>query len=140
MARTAAIVLSEREKTGQAKFDKLHFWLVLTHLGIIAYIALGWLISSRILLFFYTLLLPMIVLQWLMNDGCSIVNNVENLLRKGQWNDPGNRFQGAFFVTILNAAGIRASQAQITTALCSLMLIFWVCAICRMILIVSGTS
>jgi hypothetical protein len=140
MARTAATLLSEQKKTRQARFDKLHFWLVVTHLGIIAYVAFGWLISSRILLFFYTLLLPMIILQWLMNDGCSIVNNVENLLRKGQWNDPENRFQGAFFLTILNAAGIRASQAQVTTALCSLMLIFWICAICRMILIVPGTS
>lgn len=140
MARSAAILLSERDKTGQAKFDRLHFWLFVSHLGIITYVALGWLISSRILLFFYTLLLPMIVLQWLMNDGCSIVNNIENLLRKGQWNDSDNRFQGAFFVTILNAAGIGASQAQVTTALCSLMLIFWVCAVCRMILIVSGTS
>ena len=140
MAQSAAVVQSDKDKAGQAKFDKLHFWLLLTHLGIIAYVASGWLISSRILLYFYTLLLPMIVLQWLMNDGCSIVNNVENLLRKGQWNDPENRFQGAFFVTILNAAGIRASGAQVTTALCSLMLIFWVCAICRMMLIVSGTS
>lgn len=140
MARTAAILLSERGKTGQAKIDKLRFWLFVTHLGIIAYVGLGWLISSRILLFFYTLLLPMIVLQWVMNDGCSIVNNAENLLCKGRWNDPENRLQGTFFVTILNAAGIRASQAQVTTALCSLMLIFWVCAICRMILIVSGTS
>ena len=42
--------------------------------------------------------------------------------------------------TVLRAVGVRASQAQITTALCSLMLIFWVCAVCRMILIVSGTS
>ena len=140
MARSTAISVSQRQETGQAKFDKLHFWLLLTHLGIIAYVATGWLISSRILLYFYSLLLPMIVLQWLMNDGCSIVNNAENLLRKGQWNDPENRFQGAFFVTILNAAGIRLSQAQVTTALCSLMLIFWVCAICRMMLIVSGTS
>lgn len=140
MARTAAILLSEREKTGQAKFDKLRFWLIATHLGIIAYVGLGWLIASRMLLYFYTLLLPMIVLQWLMNGGCSIVNNVENLLRTGRWSDPENRFEGALFVIILGAAGIRASQAQITTALCSLMLIFWVCAICRMILIVSGTS
>ena len=140
MARTAVVLLSEREKTGLDKYDKLHFWLFLTHLGIIAYVALGWLISSRILLFFYTLLLPIVVIQWLMNDGCSIVNNAENLLRKGRWNDPENRFQGAFFVTILHAAGIRASQAQVATVLCSLMLIFWVCAICRMILIVSGTS
>jgi hypothetical protein len=72
--------------------------------------------------------------------GVLLVNNVENLLRIGQWRDPDNIFEGMFFKTVLRAVGVRASQAQITTALCSLMLIFWICAICRMMLIVSGTS
>jgi hypothetical protein len=140
MARTAVAGRSERETSGSAKFDKLRFWLFLVHLAIIFYVALGWLITSRPLLFVYTLLLPMIVMQWLLNGGCSIVNNVENLLRTGAWRDPSNVFEGAFFKTVLRAVGIRASQAQITTALCSLMMIFWVCAVCRMMLIVSGTS
>jgi hypothetical protein len=140
MARTAIIDQSERQKSGQAKFDKLSFWLFTAHIAIILYVAFGWLITSRPLLYFYTLLLPMIAMQWLLNGGCSIVNNIENLLRTGNWRDPGNIFEGAFFKTVLRAVGIRASQAQITTALCSLMLIFWVCAVCRMMLIVSGTS
>jgi hypothetical protein len=140
MARTVLIDQSEREPSEQAKFDKLRFWLLIVHAAVIAYVAFGWLITSRSLLYFYTLLLPMIVIQWLLNGGCSVVNNVENLLRVGHWRDPHNIFEGAFFKTVLRAVGVRASQAQITTALCSLMLIFWVCAICRMMLIVSGTS
>src|SRR5438105_6705540 len=135
MARTTAIDQSERETTGQAKFDKLRFWLFAAHVAIIFYVASGWLITSRFLLYFYTLLLPLMVMQWLLNGGCSIVNNVENLLRTRRWHDPENVFEGAFFDTLLRAAGVRASQAQITTALCSLMAIFWICAICRMMLI-----
>src|SRR5438105_13978213 len=140
MARTAVIDRSGRERTGPVNFDKLRFWLFAAHVAIIFYVAFGWLITSRSLLYFYTLLLPMMVIQWLLNGGCSIVNNIENLLRIGRWRDPENVFEGSFFKIVLRAVGIRSSQAQITPALCSLMLIFWVCAVCRMMLIVSGTS
>jgi len=139
MVRTALTNLSEREEKAQPiEFDNLRTMLFAVHIAIVSYVMLGWLIPSRSLLYFYTLLLPMMAMQWLLNGGCSIVNNIENLVRIGQWTDPQNQFEGAFFKTLLQNAGIRASQAQITTALCSLMLIFWVCAICRMMLIVSG--
>lgn len=138
MVRTRTTHLSEPVQNGQfSEFDNLRTTLFAVHLAVIAYVMLGWLIPSRFLLYFYTLLLPMIALQWLLNGGCSIVNNIENLVRIGQWSDPQNEFEGAFFRTLLEGFGIRASQAQITTTLCSLMLIFWVCAICRMMLIVS---
>ena len=139
MAVMASPENCKQKADGQYRFDKIRVWLFLVHIAIVFYVATGWLISSRMLLYFYTLLLPMMVLQWLLNGGCSIVNNVENLLRVGRWNDANNIFAGAFFRTLLRFAGIRASQAQITTALCSLMLIFWVSAVCRMMLIVSGT-
>jgi len=137
MARTATALLSEGEKTGRAiAFDGLRIALLILHLGILGYVALGWLIPSRVALYLYTLLLPLIVIQWLLNGGASIVNNIENLVRVGRWNDSRNPFEGSFFKTLLRAIGVPASQAQITTVLCFLMLIFWVSAICRMMLIV----
>jgi hypothetical protein len=137
MARTATALLSEGEKTGRAiAFDGLRIALLILHLGILGYVALGWLIPSRVALYLYTLLLPLIVIQWLLNGGASIVNNIENLVRIGRWNDSRNPFEGSFFKTLLQAFGVPASQAQITTVLCFLMLIFWVSAICRMMLIV----
>src|SRR2546423_15449460 len=105
MARTALIDQSERQQSEQAKFDKLRFWLFAVHVAVISYVAFGWLITSRSLLYFYTLLLPMIVIQWLLNGGCSIVTNVENLLRIGRWRDPDNIFEGTFFKTVLRAVG-----------------------------------
>jgi len=137
MARTATALLSEGEKTGRAiPFDGLRIALLILHLGILGYVSLGWLIPSRVALYLYTLLLPLIVIQWLLTGGASIVNNIENLVRVGRWNDSRNPFEGSFFKTLLRAIGVPASQAQITTVLCFLMLIFWVSAICRMMLIV----
>lgn len=137
MARTAAAHLSEGEKAGRAiPFDGLRLVLFIFHLAILAYVALGWLIPSRPALFAYSLLLPLIAIQWLLNGGASIVNNIENLIRVRHWNDARNQFEGAFFKTLLRAIGVPASQAQITTVLCFLMLIFWISAICRMMLIV----
>jgi len=130
--------LSEAGKKGRTiRFDQLRVALFGVHLALIAYVSLGWLIPSRPALFAYTLLLPMIAMQWLLNGGASIVNNIENLVRTGQWNDDQNHFEGAFFKTFLDAIGVPASQAQITTALCFLMLIFWIAAICHMMLIVT---
>jgi hypothetical protein len=114
----------------------LRIGIFIVHLTIIAYVTLGWMIHSREALFIYTLLLPVIVIQWLLNGGASIVNNIENLLRSAQWNDPGNLFEGALFKTMLGAVGVRASQIQITTILCLVMLIFWVTALHHMVMIV----
>ena len=137
MAQVALAHLSEREKIGRAiHFDSLRIALLVVHLAIMGYVTLGWLIPSRVALYLYALLLPLIVMQWLLNGGASIVNNVENLVRVGRWNDARNPFEGAFFKTLLKAIGVPASQAQITTVLCFLMLIFWISAICRMMLIV----
>ena len=137
MPQTGVIHRSQRQEPGKVRFDKLWFWFFAIHVAIVVYVSLGWLITSRSALYFYTLLLPAIVLQWLLNGGCSIVNNFENLARVGRWDNPVNARRRAFFRLLLGAIGIRARRAQITTALCSLMLIFWVCALCRMMLIVS---
>jgi hypothetical protein len=137
MARTATAFLPEGERNARAiSFDGLRVVLLLLHLAILGYVALGWLIPSRVALYLYTMLLPLIVIQWLLNGGASIVNNIENLVRVGRWNDSRNPFEGSFFKTLLQAIGVPASQAQITTVLCFLMLIFWISAICRMVLIV----
>jgi hypothetical protein len=137
MARTAVAHLSKGQHSARApRFDELRWVLFIAHLGIMAYVATGWMIPSRVALYVYMLLLPMIALQWLLNGGSSIVNNIENLARSGRWNDPSNEFEGAFFKTLLKAVGVRANQALITSVLCFLMLIFWVAALCHMILIV----
>jgi hypothetical protein len=117
-------------------FDGLTLLFQGIHAGIVLYVALGWTAGSREALFAYLLILPLIVLQWLLNGGVSIVNNFENLARGRQWNDSENQREGTFFQTLLGALGIRPSHAQITFVLCALMLMFWMTAMSRMILII----
>ncbi|HXJ01500.1 MAG TPA: hypothetical protein VNH44_09760 [Micropepsaceae bacterium] len=137
MSRAVAYLSGQKASGRKLAFDGLRVLLFTVHLAVIGYVGLGWLIPSRGALFFYALLLPTIVMQWLLNGGASIVNNVENLARTGHWNDASNNFEGTFFKTVLRAGGVHASQAQITTALCGLMLIFWIAAVCHMVLVVA---
>jgi hypothetical protein len=137
MAAAFAYRSEKQEHEHPAAFDGLRLALFTVHAAIVTYVALGWLIPSRGALYFYALLLPAIVMQWLLNGGSSIVNNIENLARTGRWSDTGNAFEGAFFRTILQGAGLRASKAQITTVLCFLMLMLWITAVCHMVLIVA---
>ena len=137
MTRMAVSETSGSSRAGRSAVEEpIRVALFLLHVVLIAYIGLGWLVPSRTALFLYCLLLPLVAMQWLLNGGASIVNNIENLLLSGRWSDPRNQFEGAFFRTLLHAIGVPASQAQITTVLCFLMLIFWIAAVCHMMLIV----
>jgi len=138
MSRLAMTGTSGTQKAGLSALEQpVRLLLFALHVLLILYIGLGWLVPSRTALFLYTLLLPLVAMQWLLNGGASIVNNIENLVLSGKWSDPRNPFEGAFFRTLLHAIGVPASQAQITTVLCFLMLIFWIAGICHMMLIVA---
>jgi len=119
-----------------AEFDRLRSLSLAVHGAIVVFVALGWLMSSRLGLYLYLLLLPLLVMQWILNGGSSIVDNFENLNRCGRWSDSANRFEGALFKTVLARIGVPAGQGQITTILCLLMLTFWFAAFFRMVLIV----
>ncbi|HEX3485318.1 MAG TPA: hypothetical protein VHT51_09670 [Micropepsaceae bacterium] len=139
MTRAAMAALSERGGLGR-HIDWLRVLLFAVHLGIIAYVGLGWMIASRGALLFYALFLPGIILQWILNGGVSLVSNIENLARTGCWSDARNNLEGGFFKTMLQGVGVHATQAQITTALCFLMLIFWIAAVCHMMLVVTPSA
>jgi hypothetical protein len=115
--------------------DALRLSLFLVHAAIVGYVASGWTAGTRPALLAYLLLLPLIVLQWLVNRGASLVSNLESLARSHRWRDPQSGREGELFRGVLASAGIRATQAQITTVLVATMLLFWLTAFFRMILI-----
>ena len=84
------------EEYAGPRADRLGLGLFLFHLGIGLYLLTGWIIASYEALAFYLLLLPLIALQWRLNQGSCIVNNFESLLRSGRWRDPESREEGAF--------------------------------------------
>jgi hypothetical protein len=120
---------------GTFAWDPLRVTAFTAHLLIVAYVSIGWLASTRTGLLFYLLLLPMIVMQWLLNAGASILDNAETLIRTGHWHDSRNIFEGHFFQNILCMAGIRISSALINLIVCATLLLFWIEAFYRMIMI-----
>ncbi len=121
----------------QATFgwDPLRVATFAAHLLFVVYVSIGWTSSTRIGLLFYLLLLPVIVMQWLLNGGVSILDNAETLIRTSRWRDARNRFEGRFFQNMLCAAGIRVSTTLINVLVCVTLLIFWIDAFYRMIMI-----
>jgi len=115
--------------------DLLRVTTFIVHLAIVAYVSTGWLASTRASLLFYLLLLPMIVMQWLLNAGASILDNAETLIRTGHWHDSRNIFEGHFFQNILRASGIKVSTTLINFMVCATLLLFWIEALYRMIMI-----
>ena len=84
------------------RFDRLGFSLFFFHLLISAYVLLGWTTPSPAALLFYLLLLPAIAVQWHINRGCCVINNLESWLRSGRGRDPENKEEGAFLLMLSN--------------------------------------
>ena len=117
------------------KADWLSVAMFLVHAAIVGYVVSGWTAQSRFGLLLYVVLLPMIVLQWLLNGGSSVVSNIESLKRTGHWRDPNGGLEGAFFQSVLNSIGIPATRAQVNTVVIVTMFLFWIVAFFRMMLI-----
>jgi hypothetical protein len=115
--------------------DALRLSLFLVHAAIIGYVASGWTAGTRPALLAYLVLLPLIILQWLVNGGASLVGNLESLARTHRWRDPESGREGDLFRSVLASVGITATQAQITTVLVATMLLFWVTAFFRLMVI-----
>ena len=57
------------------------------------------------------------------------------MIRTGRWRDTRNTLEGHFFQNILRAAGITVSATLINSTVCMTLLIFWIEAFYRMIMI-----
>jgi hypothetical protein len=115
--------------------DWLSVAMFLVHAAIVGYVVSGWSADSAEALLVYLILLPLIVMQWLLNGGSSIVSNFESLKRTGHWRDPEGGLEGAFFRAVLSSVGISATNAQINTIVVTTMFLFWVVAVFRLMLI-----
>jgi hypothetical protein len=115
--------------------DWLSVALFMVHAAIVGYVVAGWTAQTRVGLFVYLLLLPMLVLQWLVNGGSSIVSNIETYKRTGHWRHAEQGLEGAFFQSVLRSVGLEATKAQINTVVVVTMFLFWVVAFFRLILI-----
>ena len=129
-------VRAERRERNYAATDSLRLAVFLIHAGIVGYVVSGWTSGSAEALLAYVILLPVILLQWLLNGGSSIVSNIESVIRRGRWRHREGGLEGAFFDTVLRSVGVRATKAQINTVIVVTMFLFWITAFLRMVEIV----
>jgi len=70
------------------------------HFAVMIYIVLGWLVPVQAMLIFYLGFLPAVAIQWQFNKNSCVLNNMESLIRTGQWRDPHNKEEGAWLLTL----------------------------------------
>jgi hypothetical protein len=80
--------------------DRLGLSCFAFHMGLGAFVMVGWLLSSAEVLMIYMVLLPIMAMQWVINRGSCIINNIETWLRTGSWRDPRNGEDGRFLIVL----------------------------------------
>jgi hypothetical protein len=93
----AATALPSRAAEKRDVLGNFCFYL---HFAVMLYIVAGWLVPSRPALIFYLCFLPAVALQWQFNKNSCVLNNIESLIRTGQWRDANNQEEGAWLLTL----------------------------------------
>ena len=106
--------------------DGLGWFCFVHHLAVMVYIVVGWLLPSKPALVFYVAFLPAVALQWRLNKDSCILNNVESLMRTGQWRDPSNREEGAWLLTLARETlGLPMTAQQVDIFTYAVLLLLW---------------
>jgi hypothetical protein len=116
VSQTPDVIVSKRDVLGWTCF--------LVHIAILILIVIGWLL--RPVLIVYLVFLPLMVLQWRLNKGSCVLNNLESLIRTGRWRNPANIEEGAWLRTLIHSAtGLRFSVAHLDLILYSVIAGLW---------------
>jgi len=93
----AASALPSHAAEARDALGSLCFYL---HFAVMIYIVTGWAVPLHGALVFYLFFLPAVATQWQFNKNSCVLNNIESLIRFGQWRDPNNREEGAWLLTL----------------------------------------
>ena len=108
------------------KRDALGNFCFYLHFAVMIYIVLGWAVPLRGALVFYEFFLPAVAIQWQFNKNSCVLNNIESLIRSGQWRDPHNKEEGAWLKTLIhNVTGIALRPWQVDCITYGIMALFW---------------
>ena len=96
------------------------------HFAVMIYILIGWGVPLHAALIFYLGFLPAVAIQWQFNKNSCVLNNLESLLRTGQWRDPHNKEEGAWLLTLAtNVFGYPFKPWHIDAFTYGLLLVLW---------------
>jgi hypothetical protein len=90
------------------------------------FIVTGWLVPLDAVLIIYLCFLPAVAVQWQFNKNSCILNNIESVIRSGQWRDPNNREEGAWLQTLaLKVTGILFKAWQVDLFTYFILVVLW---------------
>lgn len=116
------------------KRDALGNFCFYLHFAVMIYIVLGWAVPLHAALYFYMGFLPAVAVQWQFNKNSCVLNNIESLLRSGQWRDPNNKEEGAWLQTLaFNLTGILFKNWQMDAFTYFVLAIFWSAALSHLL-------
>jgi hypothetical protein len=96
------------------------------HFAVMIYIVIGWAVPWAPALMFYLGFLPAVAIQWQFNKNSCVLNNIESLIRTGQWRDPHNKEEGAWLLTLAtNLFGYPFRPWQIDLFTYFVLLVLW---------------
>ena len=96
---TPALATALPSEAAEAR-DALGNFCFYLHFGVMIYIVAGWAVPVHAALMFYLGFLPLVAIQWQFNKNSCVLNNIESLIRSGQWRDPHNKEEGAWLLTL----------------------------------------
>ncbi len=122
MSQTPDVIIPKRDALGWACF--------LVHIGILVFIVTGW--ALRPVLIVYLVFVPVMVLQWHLNKGACILNNLESLIRTGRWRDPLSREEGVWLKTLIHdVTGWQLTARHVDLISYAVMTVLWGVALWR---------
>lgn len=97
---------------------KLAYWkrillglIAIYHWALIPYTMLAWIWPQPVWLIVHLILIPALMIQWHLNRGVCILNNLESWLRTGRWHDHRDALQGRWIAGMIERhTGITLSE------------------------------
>jgi hypothetical protein len=99
------------------------------HYAILAWGLAGWLIPANGWLVAYLIAMPLLAVQWRLNGGVCVLNNLESWIATGRWRDESDPNQGGFFAGLIErVTGSRPTAFAVNILSYGLLAMFWVLA------------
>ncbi len=119
----AASALPSRTAEARDGLGNFCFYL---HFAVMIYIVLGWAVPLAGALYVYLAFVPAVAVQWQFNKNSCVLNNIESLIRSGQWRDPHNKEEGAWLLTLAtNLFGYPFKPWQIDVFTYFILVVLW---------------
>jgi hypothetical protein len=103
--------------------DALGIAFQVLHIAVLIYLLIGW---SLPYVGVYVVFVPVMVLHWPLNRNTCVINNLESLIRYGQWRSVQNPEEGVWIKLLIKSAlGIDLSRRQSDALSYGLLAVLW---------------